>query len=413
MQPTTAKPSNRFDFIEGLKGLGAMQVVILHYISAFFPPMARFDGVLRYGWEHAVSNSPLFILYNGFAAFNLFFLMSGFVLAPSFARITHGWAMQAVRRLFRLWMSLAVAFFFSVALFLCFPHAKEQANAIAQSGWLAGSANNPMTFSALTKDLFLNSMVLGYGEKSWFASFDFMHSYLTTWAQSINGPFWTMHIILWGSMLLLFVAWLRRHLPKPLFIIAVAGLFLLTGTSGFSLFLIGYLLYDLHAYLQAHPLRGMEIIGILSLLLGLALIDAHDFDLLKPIYNTQNAISQGPTLYNEWLNELGSIFIFTGILMSATIAKALSAPVFLKLGRLSFSLYLTHFPILFTISCLIFSSLASFGYGTDFLIMAAIGIGLSLVVAALFERWVDVPCIALTKRVFSGQQSKEKQTVPA
>lgn len=403
MSQSAPAAANRLEFIEGLKGIGAMQVVVLHYISAFFPPMARFDGAPHYAFETWAATSPLFFLYNGFAAFNLFFLMSGFVLAPSFARISGGWLNQAARRLFRLFVPMAAAYLIAIFLLLAFPHAKADAIAATNSGWLAGGENNPMTLASLAKDMFLNSMILGYGERSWFANFPFMQPYLTTWAQSINGPFWTLHIILWGSLLLLLATWLRQRLPRAPFWGAMFGLFLITGTGGFSMFLIGYALYDLYQFIQKQDARAIGMIGLVCLLAGIYTINVKEFPVLHPIFDLQNSIRQGPTLYNEWLNEVGAILVFMGALMFAPAKKFLSLPGFTWLGRISFSLFLTHFPILFTISCALFAATASLGYATGFLITAAVGIALSLLLANIFEKWVDVPAIALTKRLFSPQ----------
>ncbi len=411
MQSPSPSPTNRLDFIEGLKGIGAMQVVVLHYISAFFPVMARFDGAPRYAFETWFATSPFFFIYNGFAAFNLFFLMSGFVLAPSFARITNGWLMQALRRVFRLFLPMAAAFLIAIILFLIFPHAKENANAIAGSGWLAGSENNPMTFASLAKDMFLNSMILGYRERSIAASIGPLYPYLTSWSQSINGPFWTLHIILWGSFLLLLMTWLRQRLPRYLFWAASFGVFLVTGTGGFSMFLIGYFLYDFFLFIQKQNFRHIGLAGIACLVVGLFIINTKDLPQLQPIFDLQNAIRSGPTLYSEWLNEVGAIFVFAGVLMSAPVTKFLSAPIFLWLGRISFSVFLTHFPILFTISCTVFAATAGLGYGAGFLIAATGGITLSLLLANFFERRVDVPCIALTKRLFAPRQAKTTPTV--
>lgn len=408
MQQSAPVATNRLEFIEGLKGIGAMQVVILHYISAFFPPMARFDGTPHYAFEAWAATSPFFFLYNGFAAFNLFFLMSGFVLAPSFARISSGWLNQVAKRVFRLFVPMAAAYLIAVALLLIFSHAKADAIAVTNSGWLAGGENNPMTLASLSKDMFLNSMILGYGERSWFASFSFMQPYLTTWSQSVNGPFWTLHIILWGSLLVLFMTWLRQKLPRALFWGATFGLFLITGTGGFSMFLIGYLLYDFYQFTQKQNARAIGIAGLACLLVGIYILNVKDFPILQPLFNLQNSIRQGPTLYNEWLNEVGAILVFAGALMFVPAQKFLSLPVFTWLGRISFSLFLTHFPILFTISCTVFAATANLGYATAFLITAAVGITLSLLLANIFEKGVDVPAIALTKRLFSPQPMTNK-----
>jgi peptidoglycan/LPS O-acetylase OafA/YrhL len=63
------------------------------------------------------------------------------------------------------------------------------------------------------------------------------------------------------------------------------------------------------------------------------------------------------------------------------------------LGRLSFSIYLLHFPILFTIVCLTYTVVPSVGIA--FLLFLA----LTLLAAIGFERTVDRSAIALSRRL--------------
>ena len=58
----------RIGFLDGLRGLACMQVVLFHYGSAFCP------------------NARLGVLANGVLAVAIFFVISGFVLTESFAR---------------------------------------------------------------------------------------------------------------------------------------------------------------------------------------------------------------------------------------------------------------------------------------------------------------------------------------
>ena len=61
-------------YLEGLRGIAAMQVVLLHFVTGFLPNTAQ------HSWP------PLRVLFDGHTAVYVFFLISGAVLAPSFAR---------------------------------------------------------------------------------------------------------------------------------------------------------------------------------------------------------------------------------------------------------------------------------------------------------------------------------------
>src|ERR1022692_3981596 len=69
------RPTQRYKIqhLEGLRGIAAVQVVLLHFVTGFLPNTA----------EHAVP--PLPVLWDGHTAVYVFFLISGAVLTPSFA----------------------------------------------------------------------------------------------------------------------------------------------------------------------------------------------------------------------------------------------------------------------------------------------------------------------------------------
>jgi peptidoglycan/LPS O-acetylase OafA/YrhL len=70
------------------------------------------------------------------------------------------------------------------------------------------------------------------------------------------------------------------------------------------------------------------------------------------------------------------------------------------LGRLSFSIYLLHFPILFTLASLILV-VASTAMPHAVVVAAVfvVFIGITLIAAILFERGIDRPTIALSRLV--------------
>ncbi|MDR3532441.1 MAG: hypothetical protein P4L90_18050 [Rhodopila sp.] len=65
-----------------------------------------------------------------------------------------------------------------------------------------------------------------------------------------------------------------------------------------------------------------------------------------------------------------------------------------------FSLYLSHFPLLFTCVAACFTLLGSnLPYGANVAIVTVTGIAASLVIAVRFEHWIDRPAILLSRMV--------------
>jgi peptidoglycan/LPS O-acetylase OafA/YrhL len=79
---------------------------------------------------------------------------------------------------------------------------------------------------------------------------------------------------------------------------------------------------------------------------------------------------------------------------------------------MSFSLYLVHFPILFTCVAANFTLLDRFlPYGISVVIASLTGIAASLLVAVSFEGWIDRPAIRLGRA--AGQFHRKVVTLSA
>src|SRR5580693_9067482 len=102
--------TGKVQYLEGLRGIAAMQVVLLHFVTGFLPDTA----------EHAWP--PLRVLFDGHTAVYVFFLISGTVLTPSFAR-GGAWPRQAAKRLVRLGIPVAAAATIALALLAALPNA--------------------------------------------------------------------------------------------------------------------------------------------------------------------------------------------------------------------------------------------------------------------------------------------------
>ena len=385
-------------FIEGMRGVAACQVILLHYCAALLPVMARVGGAGHFAWEQALSRSPLFALIDGSSAVYLFFIMSGFVLAGSFLRTPHALPLLAAKRLLRLFVPVALAFLIGVLLMAALPQARAAALQYSGSDWLAALGHNPMTDAALLRDALLHSMLIGYQGSSIFAGA------AAPIATAVNAPTWTLHAEFWGSMLVLVLAGAYRQLPRPLFWGGFAALAVLLGTSHFSLFLLGFFLYTRHpALLAAHgPMATLG--GALLCTFGLAVCVAKDSAALAAVDVAVRALGL-PAAESDfhWQSQAGAALMFVGVLLCAPLRRWFGSAPTQWLGRLSFSVYLLHFPILLTVGCLVFARLAPTSYALAVLAALGAGVALTFACAVLFERQVDRRAVAWSLVVGAGR----------
>ena len=89
-------------------------------------------------------------------------------------------------------------------------------------------------------------------------------------------------------------------------------------------------------------------------------------------------------------NEIAAVLLLSGLMINPAARRLLAHQVPVWLGKISFSVYLIHFPILFTVGYGTFLLVAPHvPYATSVLIATAVGSALTISAAALFERVVD------------------------
>jgi peptidoglycan/LPS O-acetylase OafA/YrhL len=355
-----------------------MQVVLLHFVTGFLPETA----------SHAPP--PLRVLFDGHTAVYVFFVISGAVLTPSFAK-GGGWFRHALKRIVRLGIPVAVAATLALALIAAMPNAHRAAAAITGSAWLAMDSSGAPTFLHLLREIFLDSLLLGFREYTLFAPFADRLPPLET---ALDAPFWSLHLELYGSFLVLALTLLRgrsRWAHRG----AVVLCAVLFGTHPMFLFVAGHL-WACWAGRTARPGIGLALI-----LLGLLMSMNKDWPLIEAIRIVADhaSFTAAPNLY-QFQSQLAAVALFAGVGFSAASQRLLSSAPCTLLGRLSFSVYLVHFPILFTASCVVIEPLAArLPYTIAVALTFIATIAVTILAAALFERWIDRAAIRAARAI--------------
>lgn len=108
--------SEKFEFINGTRGIAALQVVLLHYAAFFLPGFSRVQKDGHFLWESALTNSPLYFLIDGQNAVSIFFIMSGFVLTPAFSNAAISIQRNVAKRFIRLFLPVSASVLLSMLL---------------------------------------------------------------------------------------------------------------------------------------------------------------------------------------------------------------------------------------------------------------------------------------------------------
>ncbi|MCU1532113.1 MAG: hypothetical protein JWO49_1684 [Arthrobacter sp.] len=315
--------------------------------------------------------SPLHVLWNGTPAVHVFFVLSGFVLVLPFTRpgAVRTWAQYYAKRFFRLylpaWASLAVA----VALMAIIPRSASP----LQSPWADIYVIEPSVGQVLKDGLLLLN------------------------ASTINTPLWSLKWEVAFSLLLpayvfLALRWRRFWHVKiglALLLAVVGALQDLDWLSFLPIFAIGAVLGAERERIRELTQTWPRFVWFFVAAAGLFLANAEWISPEQPIPGVEAVVTAGATLI---------VLLF----VSCRSAKRLGDTAVAQwLGRVSFSLYLVHLPIILAGVTLLRS--------VSLPLALAVSVVASFGIAELFYRYVEQPAHRLSMAVGRVVERRTRQ----
>ncbi|KAK9448054.1 acyltransferase family-domain-containing protein [Limtongia smithiae] len=409
--------SNRVGALEGLRGVAAMQVTLLHYVLAFLPSTHYPVPVLT-SWEHLIgARAPLNLLVDGATAVYVFFLLSGAVLTVGFSHTKANWVFIVLRRIVRLGLPVIGAEMFAFTMLFFFPDDNKLAAKLSGSKyWLARDFKLPESFTHYLRAFFVNGLFTGYVKHSVFDQWPAVAKALQLEAiiSSFDTPLWTLHYEFYGSLVVLLLCVTRRH-SRWLHIIVIVAMIPLFGGNPLVLFLIGHLLSSVAVSGYLGGVRGTrlalagQILSAVLIPIGSVLCVQKDWAIITALreFCIKFAVMQPqyPPLFQSLV---GALMTTTGVFMNPLIRWCLALKFFNFLGQYSFSVYLTHFPLLATVISLLYARVfPKIGPTAAFFVALAVGMATTFVAAYVFERFVDQRAVALSRRIGSSRTSNK------
>lgn len=371
---TKTRAPGRLAALDGLRGIAAVIVVAWHAVIsttlAAYIPMVLASGPQRAAdaapgtlpWF--IFDTPLRLLTMGTNAVSIFFVLSGFVLTlPLFrGRALDLWSYYP-RRIIRLWVPAAVSVVFALVLILL----TRQDPADAASAWGASYSFERIIPSEAVKSFFL-----------------------ITGTDVYNNPLWSLRWELLFSLFLpaAFLLALRLRIPSWTAIVACAlasgaGAALGVGALHFGpMFLAGVWGARLYSRRVAKLHSRQSWICVLG---GFALIAVPDMARTLAGVDPTGRIGMALTAFVVF----GAALVIHGLTIPSGITTLFASAPARFLGRISFSLYLVHAP-------LILAGVHVFGSAAWALLAT---VPLAFVVAWAFTRWIEDPSARLARTV--------------
>jgi peptidoglycan/LPS O-acetylase OafA/YrhL len=385
----------RIAYLESIRGLAAVQVLLLHFLAAFAPGLV-FPTPGGSAIASAIHLSPLYFLYDGYSAVYIFFALSGYVLTRSFERHLARPSSQILARVVRLGLPAVAATLVAAAAMLIFGKPNLQAGSLSGSAWFISQWNaDPSIFPAI-RDGTINALFLGYRDLPGVA---FLAPWQQPAEQSFVAPLWTLSIEFYGSMAILLLCCCARQSRALWWSVVLLGA-VFTIRSAYICFFIGHLLANFHR--AERPVPESRLLPIFLIMFGVFSC------VLAEIWQPQ-WLKSFCAYSTYWLfpgqfapmqqKAYGALLVLVGIIDLGAARQFLSRPWLVARSRLSFPLYLVHWPILFGPAAALFLLLNGVA-GIELARVGAIvaGIGVAVICSILFAD-VDRYALEISSRL--------------
>ncbi|MBE9033164.1 acyltransferase [filamentous cyanobacterium LEGE 11480] len=385
---------SRLFYLDALRGIAAVIVVLVHYFAAFYPysVFGSAGGQQHQTWEKLFFFPPFGLLLNGHLAVCLFFILSGFLLSYRYigASGKHTDILVAmVKRPIRL---------AGLALFSILLSASLWRNGLYFNHTLVGVNISSDWFNQFWQGEFSLLKLLHTATISLFRN-----GYL------YNPPLWTIRIELYGSfMSLLFLLFFKnsKYLVALLFTLVVVF-----HNSLYQGFWLGMLIATglKHGVLDAWPQTQKTWVnhwamGSLTALLVYLSSYPHyaKFGFLS---RTIYAYLPDDNGFGGGYPMLTALLLFLLLCLNRQVQNLLNQKYLLFIGRISYGVYIIHFLILGSLSSWFFLQLNQYyTHEFSFLITLILGFSLSILSAYFATTYIDIPCIKLANYV--GQRAR-------
>lgn len=352
--------TDRLTKLDGLRGLLSLIVALNHsFLVVAIPVYANVWGqnYLVFHNLQAKIQQLLMLVGNGGAAVTMFFLLSGLVLGQSMSRVeisAKGLIAFYAKRILRLYpvyfvVILITAIYMKAGFnYQVFPQA---------STWYLWWMNFQMTFREFMYNLF------------------FIHVYL-------GGVTWTLRVILIASLIFpyfyLITKKTGRFMDLAITLVLILGSFTVFNIDGFRdfrylyVFFLGLTLPKFKNFFSNIPSR------LITFMLPFGI-----FILLAIRYATEEYVGGLAESLISW--------VFLGAIVYSEktgIFDLLNSKILLFFGKISYSLYLVHFSILYILARIMFQLLPGLPYTDHYLLIHLVLFVLSLTIATLVSIFV-------------------------
>ncbi len=365
--------------IEGTRGVAAFIVLLSHLSLTFFPYLHSFEVSpdSQYYIQNILHNSPFAFSYSGTFAVYVFFVLSGYILTHVASKKNfYEFAVMFLKRYPRLMIPATIS---CVLAYVAFNTPFLSCKTML-TDWIREYGDFNYTFIGAVYNGVIESFIIG--------------------KSAYNPVLWTIHIELIGSFFIFGLCFLEKFNLfniRGLFVLHSGLIICLTGMAlftneqiglGLIAFMAGQLLY-------CAKIRIVPGLSIAIFLIGIYLAGAHN----DSFSYSWLIFILGNKTYTI-CNFLSGILVVYSIILNERLSDLFSKRMFILMGKLSFSVYLIHLPIISTIGVFAFSKAYSFiDYNGAAVLACSIVILFTYMMANVFYIFVEQPGLMISHKL--------------
>ena len=373
--------TNKLFYLEGIRGLAAFIVLIGHLKNIFFYDLEQhsllyFTNLTHSTFIATIINSFLVVLLDGKLSVQIFWFMSGYVISIKlFGKYGQNYLKAAfIKRYFRLAIPVLGSVLLAYALL------KVGLMYNLELAKFSGRPYPSLTEMYNFKPDFLSALRSGL----WDAFFDFKST------DSYNIVLWTMNPELYGSLFcfILFAVFKTRPYRYFIYLFFILGSIFLE-YYWLVTFILSYMLCDIdHTSNRLKNISTNLVKNIFSkwyfgITIILLLIIINGFD--QKYYSAYVKIF------------VSACFVFT-VMNSTFLSDFFGRKILVWMGKISFSLYLIHIPVIYSLTCYLYMHIG-LSHTYNAVISSVITITFILGAAAAYTKFIDWPATGLSAKI--------------
>lgn len=351
--------------VESIRGVACFMVVLSHLSLTFFPYLHASGGKADYRTnpiQSLIHELPLGFFYSGTAAVFIFFVLSGFILSKVAFKnqnFSANICAMSIKRYPRLMIPALGSCIIAYVLILIFD---------ISSPHLSSAISNYGNFTPSFTEAIYSGMV---------------ESFFLSGRNPYNPVLWTMKIELIGSFVIFTLCLNRANLKEShLAIISIVLITLLIISEAIDLTLGLGLISFIGGYLFCVYGRSLtNKFSIVLLIIGFYLGGVHN---ASWSYSLIHSILGNITY--DLCNFVSGFFIVYAVIFNERLNLLFSGKIGVFMGKVSFSVYLIHMPVIYTLGVFLFNVFFSY-----------LGV---YSYAAFLSSFISIICIYSTSLIF-------------